>query len=406
MAAAVVDGWRWEGLFWIVCILAFSSGVIVLLVVPPSRVNGSTKEKLRAIDWLGLATSSAGLILLLIPITSGGTDFPWDSPLVISLLTVGPLLLIAFLLIEWRWAVMPLLPLKFFSMPQVCAIMVQNMLIGIVYYSNLYFLPIYYQNARQWSLMKAAILTIPFVASQSLVSVLSGQYISRFKRYGEVIWCGYGLWTLGAGLTLLFGSETPPWIIVVVLLVEGAGVGLVFQPTLVAVQACTAKEDRAVITSVRNFTRAMGGAIGLAVSTVLLSNKVASGLSSLPADVKSRIMDGVLSVPELSSLSTDQSDTVVQAYTDGCRSVFVTWLALEAACLALCVLIKDRGLKRPEETEDADERQPRGQEGNSRVSDSSDSESGGGAAIRDNLNGSMEKKSGASVNATILPRHN
>ena len=124
-----------------------------------------------------------------------------------------------------------MMPLHLFKNPAICAILVQNLLFGIVYYSYLYYLPIYYQNVRQYSPLLSAALTIPFVAGQSIFSILSGQYVSRTKRYGEVIWSGYVLWTLGSGLILLFNRTTPRWQMVLFLIIEGAGVGNVFQPT-------------------------------------------------------------------------------------------------------------------------------------------------------------------------------
>lgn len=319
-------------------------------VVPPSLVTGSVKEKLQAIDYWGLLSSSAGLILLLIAISMGGSvGYPWNHPAIISMLVLGSALLVIFVLVEKKWAIMPLMPLRFFRHPPVCAIMIQNFLIGIVYYANIYFLPIYYQCGRRWSLMNAAIMTIPFVASQSVFSVISGQYISYFKRYGEVIWLGYALWTLGSGLTMLFDMNTPHWTIVLVLIVEGAGVGFVFQPTLVAVQAHTSKEDRAVVTSVRNFTRSMGGATGMAMSTAIFSNKFSSEIKSLPAALKSQLLGAMFSVPDLDSLPTAQSNTIKDAYIAACRQVFMSWVIFEGICLVLCLFIRDRGLSRPTE---------------------------------------------------------
>lgn len=84
----------------------------------------------------------------------------------------------------------------FFKNKVICALFLQSFLLGAVYQSYLYHLPLYYQNARQWSPIVSAALTCPLVICQSLVSILSGQYISRRKRYGEVIWGGFGFWTL------------------------------------------------------------------------------------------------------------------------------------------------------------------------------------------------------------------
>lgn len=75
-------------------------------------------------------------------------------------------------------------------------ILLQSFLFGAVYQANLYYIPLYLQNAHQFSLIKSALVYIPLVAIQSLVSVISGFYISKFKRYGEILWVGFGVWTL------------------------------------------------------------------------------------------------------------------------------------------------------------------------------------------------------------------
>ena len=353
LAAAFVENSTWRGLFWCICPLAVLSGIMVAFTLPPSKVHGSTATKIRVIDYPGIVLVTAAIMLILIPVSGGGTYFEWSSPMVISMLTLGGICLVAFLIVEWKFAVMPMMPLNLFKNPAVFAILTQNFLFGIVYYSHLYYLPIYYQNARQYSPLMSAALTIPFVATQSSFSIVSGQYISRTKRYGEIIWIGFILWTLGSGLVLLFSREIPKWKIVLILLTEGAGVGFVFQPTLIAAQAHCTKRDRAVVISTRNFLRALGGAIGLAISSAIFSNSIKSRLNTLatplPAGFKETILASILSVPNLNQLTTVQKNEVLDAYMGASRSVFLLWVPIIAVCLCLCVLIKDKGLQRPDE---------------------------------------------------------
>lgn len=353
LAAAFVQNSTWRGLFWCICPLAVLSGVMVALTLPPSKVHGSTATKIRVIDYPGIVLVTAAIMLILIPVSGGGTYFEWSSPMVISMLTLGGICLVAFLIVEWKFAVMPMMPLNLFKNPAVFAILTQNFLFGIVYYSHLYYLPIYYQNVRQYSPLMSAALTIPFVATQSSFSIVSGQYISRTKRYGEIIWIGFILWTLGSGLVLLFSREIPKWKIVLILLTEGAGVGFVFQPTLIAAQAHCTKRDRAVVISTRNFLRALGGAIGLAISSAIFSNSIKSRLNTLatplPAGFKETILASILSVPDLNKLTTGQRNEVLDAYMGASRSVFLLWVPIIGVCLCLCVLIKDKGLQRPDE---------------------------------------------------------
>lgn len=74
--------------------------------------------------------------------------------------------------------------------------LIQNFLFGAVYQSYLYYLPMYLQNARLFSPLISAAIAIALVGPQTIASILSGLYISRLKRYGEVIWFGFGMWTL------------------------------------------------------------------------------------------------------------------------------------------------------------------------------------------------------------------
>lgn len=74
--------------------------------------------------------------------------------------------------------------------------LVQNFLFGAVYQAYLYYLPMYLQNAHLFSPLTSAAISIAVVGMQAIASIISGQYISRMKRYGEVIWFGFGIWTL------------------------------------------------------------------------------------------------------------------------------------------------------------------------------------------------------------------
>lgn len=350
VAAAFVPHSTWRAIFWLVASLAVVSGLIVAAVLPPSKTTGSTREKLRTIDYWGLLASSVGLILLLIPISGGGIYFEWNSPMVISMLTLGSISMVAFIVIEWKFAIMPMVPLRLFRSPPIFAIVSQQFLLGIVHYSQLYILPIYYQNVRQFSTLKAATLMIPYVVSQSIFSILSGQYISRFKRYGEVIWLGYTLWLVGAGLLILFNRTIKPYAMVLVLVCEGAGVGLVFQPTLVAAQAHSSKEDRAVVISVRNFARALGGAAGLAFSPAIFSNVLYTSTADLPLNLQQQVREINLGVPNWSNYSIENAEKILAAYAAASRMTFIAWVPIMAMCLALCLLIKDKGLQRREES--------------------------------------------------------
>lgn len=49
-------------------------------------------------------------------------------------------------------------------------------------------------------------------------------------RYMPMLWVGFVLWIIGAGLKLLFSRSTSIAVYVIVVFIEGAGVGFAFQP--------------------------------------------------------------------------------------------------------------------------------------------------------------------------------
>jgi MFS family permease len=89
LAAAFVEKSTWRALFWCLVPLAVLAGGVVAIVLPPSIVHGDLHTKIRVIDYYGVFFSSAATLLLLIPISGGGTYFEWNSPMVISMLVLG-----------------------------------------------------------------------------------------------------------------------------------------------------------------------------------------------------------------------------------------------------------------------------------------------------------------------------
>ncbi|KAH0333137.1 MFS general substrate transporter, partial [Aureobasidium melanogenum] len=350
IAAAFAQHSTWRGLFWLVSPLAALCCLVCFFVLPPSKQSSKLdfRNVIKKIDYWGILLGSAAIVLILIPVSGGGSYFAWSSPLVISMLAVGGICALAFFFVEHKIALLPMMPLSLFTNAPVCVLLLQNFLFGIVYYSQLYYLPLFFQNARQMSAITSAALILPITAAQMTLSILSGQYISRRERYGEVIWAGFFLWTLGVGLTCIFDRGTPITAIVVILLIQGAGVGLIFQPSLVALQAHCSKEQRAVVISNRNFLRSLGGAVGLAISAAALQNSLEK---AMPPEFSAFLSSYDTPDFEALSASPEQIEAVLQAYATASRTVFIMNAPFMGLCLIGCILIKDRGLQRPNEVQ-------------------------------------------------------
>ncbi|KAF5714685.1 major facilitator superfamily transporter [Fusarium mundagurra] len=161
-------------------------------------------------------------------------------------------MLLVFIIIEAFFARIPIIPLRLFKQRSPAVLILTGFLHDFAWQSTQYFVPLYYQTVRGFTPLKSATLIVPFLLAQGLAGAASGPIMARYARYVPILRTGFTIWTIGAGLKLLFNEHTHVAIYVVVLAVEGAGIGWVHQPGLVALQANSADEDRAVATGTRN----------------------------------------------------------------------------------------------------------------------------------------------------------
>lgn len=112
MSAGFVEKATWRAIFWTISPLAVLSGAVTFMILPSKRPKGSFMSKAQKIDYIGSLLSTAGIILLLVPISGGGAYFAWNSPMVIIMLNLGGICMIIFVLVEWKVAQLPTMPRK------------------------------------------------------------------------------------------------------------------------------------------------------------------------------------------------------------------------------------------------------------------------------------------------------
>ncbi|KAK9480981.1 major facilitator superfamily domain-containing protein [Lipomyces japonicus] len=341
----------WRLLYWILGPCAFVCFVISFPFIPLSIEKASFKSKLKKIDTLGTILSSIFVIFTLIPVSSGGIIFAWNSALVISFLCIGGVAFLIFLYVEWKVSLLPMVPFRLLKNSICSALYIQIFFSGCMYYAQMNLVPVYYQVVMDYSVIVSAALTIPMVAIQAMTSVITGFIMTLTGKYGYIIAFGYFSLTVGTAIQLgTFTKNLNKGAAIVALGLQGIGIGCTFQPSLVALQANSAKADRAIVISVRGLIRAFGGAVGLAVASAILSNTL---ISNIPEDVPQSIRDqmqySVYSIPDLSGLTIHQKDLVLDAYALAHRAVFIFYVPLMALSFGLCFWVQDTGLERAEE---------------------------------------------------------
>lgn len=149
----------------------------------------------------------------------------------------------------------------------------------------------------------------------------------------------------GAGLMLLYKRDSSVGVIVGPLIIMGIGIGLSFQPTLIALQTHATKSRRAVIISSRNFFRCVGGSADLAISAAILQAVLKGNLPT----AYQYLANNAYSPPRVEG---PDAEAIYDAYMAASRAVFILQVPLVSICLLGCLFVKDHGLRSLEEQDE------------------------------------------------------
>ncbi|KAF5252584.1 hypothetical protein FANTH_2478 [Fusarium anthophilum] len=355
LGGAIVQSATWRWVFWMIPIITLPTTAIIWFYLPLKHRSGEYMEKIKKIDYGGIVLNIASTLLLLIPISGGGITYAWTSAFFIATVIISIFLAVLFVLFEWKLAKLPIMPLRLYRAPHCWALYLQSFLTGLAYFGNFFYLPLYFQSVLGYDALVAGALILAVVIPTSLTSILSGQYMSRMGSYMHCILAGFALWTLGNGLTLIFNRETKLGPLIGILIVEGAGIGFTLQPTLVGMYANGRSEDRAVTTGLRNFIRTIGGAFGVVISGVILSNTLNKELGGRGIVSNDTIAQLTSSTYSLSSMGLSQQDQniILDAYMKGLYYTFVFFTVCSGLSLVLTFWVGNTSLKSPAKSEDA-----------------------------------------------------
>ena len=210
----------------------------------------------------------------------------------------------------------------------------QNILYGFVFWGNLFYIPIYLQNVRGYSPILAGAIIMPMVGTQGIGSIISGLIISRTGHYNPVMITSQFLWMAGLIGQVFYTATTPLWVICFVGFFQGLGTGGCFQPSLVA-----------VLNSLRNFLRTLGGTLGLTVSGAILDNVLQSRLKGVVSSgIATQLASSAHSLGSL-GLTVEQKDAVLDAYMHGIHIILILYAPLIGICGFSALLVRDQGLQ-------------------------------------------------------------
>lgn len=195
--------WRW--CFWINAPIGGIAIAVLLFILPanPAPQEHTTEsflERVRLFDPIGTALITPGLILLLLAVQWGGTEYSWSSTRVIVTLVLGIVLLVAFGISQVWVGDNGTLPPRIIRMRSIAAATVVSLGFGSTLVIVSFFLPIWYQAIKGLSAVTAGIRLLGYFLSTVLFVIGSGIAVSRIGYYTPWLIIGTALSIVGCGL--------------------------------------------------------------------------------------------------------------------------------------------------------------------------------------------------------------
>jgi MFS family permease len=345
MGGFIVAYLSWPWIFFINVPL----GALSLVGVGLYLVETRAKRKDASIDFAGALTLSITILSLLFIFLLAGQTYAWASPQILLLWAVTIIFGAWFYASEQR-AQDPILPISFFKLRGFSIGNAAVFMSSFAIFAFFGFAPLFIQGALGKSPLEVGGTVLALSLGWSVGSLVLGRLV---HGWGSRISAAAGavLLTAGCGLTLTFSTATSTTVCFWVFALVGVGMGFVALATILVVQNSVESADLGVATASHQFSRNLGGTIGIGIcgsiftagfSAALQSTLTGDQMAKLPeavADQIRRNADSVLRPEVQAQLAPDVIQQLHQAISQGVLLVFWTTIAAALLCLLFCLLL-------------------------------------------------------------------
>lgn len=232
-----------------------------------------------SVDYLGAGVLMGAVTALMLALNQTGVPDASLSPAAVQTLYGAAVALGGLFVWLERRTVHPILPLSLLGNRMVASTTASGTLLGIAIFGALAFVPLYVQAALGRSAREAGSVLTPLLLGWVLMSIVTGRMLPRLG-FRPFILGGLSFVTLGFLGLATVKPNGPMWMLHVHLGLMGIGMGMTMLSLLLAVQGSVARERLGVATSLGQFTRSIGGAVGVAVMGAVVAASLPEGRST------------------------------------------------------------------------------------------------------------------------------
>jgi EmrB/QacA subfamily drug resistance transporter len=275
LGGVLTDALDWHWIFLVNVPIGVAVYFLSLRLLPAARGQAATGP----LDVAGAVTITASLMLAVYAIVNGNEQ-GWGSAQTVGLLVAAGVLLVVFIALEARVS-SPLVPLGLFRLRNLTTANVVGVLWAAAMFAWFFLSALYLQLVLGYSPLEVGLAFLPATLIMAALSLgLSARIVMRF---GVKVPLTAGMVLVALGLLLFARAPVDGSFAVDVLpsmILLGFGVGVAFNPVLLAAMSDVKPEEAGLASGVVNTSFMMGGALGLAILASVAASRTDTLLAS------------------------------------------------------------------------------------------------------------------------------
>ncbi len=271
-----VVSWRWT--FYINLPVGIASFLLAIRHVP------DTVARARRMDWPGFASLALGIGALQLVLDRGNQDDWFSSQMLTFAALIALLSLIFFVVYTLTGRHHPLFDLRIFRDRNFLFASLIMTTIGIGFFGGMLLQSLFLQNFLGYPTFEAGLYMAPRGLASFLVMIVVGKLVGKIPPR-NFVFVGILASIAGNYLMTRFTSEITANDLILPMMLQGVGMGLIFVPISTLAFTTLPKEIAAEAAGIYSLIRALGSALGISILTTYFSRSTQQSWSLLRGDI-------------------------------------------------------------------------------------------------------------------------